>query len=813
MPTEALPTEAAPTDVPPTEAAPTEAPVEVVPTEAPVVTEVPVEVTPVPTENRVIVTPDVVATDAPEAPQVAQTFVVNSLGDQGDAVSDGQCDTVNGAPFTCTLRAAIDEANATTDADTIRFNIPGPGAKEIILGSTLTITNPVTIDGRTQPGYPAVPPPFTTPLIGIDGPGGLLDEAIGVNASNSAIIGLAIYGSGNAGIMINGSNNRIERSWIGLDLTGADAGNLYGVYVVDGTNNRIGGTGGVGNVVSGNTVAGVSIDANAATLNRVIGNRIGTNAAGTAPIANGIGLSLYSNTLVSRNLISGNTGDGIFTQNALGPTTVISGNRIGTNAAGLAALANGGNGIDVNSDVVIGPGNVISGNGEVGILVDNSNANGLRIEGNIIGLAANGNTTLGNINGISINAVNNVVIGGVTPSQRNVVSGNYNGIQIINSVGTRIVGNYVGTDSTGLQDRGNANEGIILSAGTTLTRIGGRLPGERNVISGNGGVNQAHGIVLLGTDSNWIVGNFIGVNAAGGGSLPNTASGIGIYTGSDNNVVGGTAPGAGNRIANSGAHGVHIGTDDNDGSLYNRVTGNSIYNNSLLGINIGLNAVLENDTNAPNDSDGGANGRQNYPVLSRVANLSATQSRYEGYLESESDTVYRLAFYASPACDPSGNGEGRVFLGVGAVSVYSAEEPGYFGITLSRVVPSGWFVTATAQHEDGATSEFSKCLRINTAVVGRPVVITPANGAVTSDPTPDFDWATVPGADSYRLIISRANTIETAPDIVTLKGIIADQTTLVSMLDTGELYFWRVAAVKDGVIGPFSAPRRLFISP
>jgi CSLREA domain-containing protein len=173
MPTEALPTEAAPTDVPPTEAAPTEAPVEVVPTEAPVVTEVPVEVTPVPTENRVIVTPDVVATDAPEAPQVAQTFVVNSLGDQGDAVSDGQCDTVNGAPFTCTLRAAIDEANATTDADTIRFNIPGPGAKEIILGSTLTITNPVTIDGRTQPGYPAVPPPFTTPLIGIDGPGGL----------------------------------------------------------------------------------------------------------------------------------------------------------------------------------------------------------------------------------------------------------------------------------------------------------------------------------------------------------------------------------------------------------------------------------------------------------------------------------------------------------------------------------------------------------------------------------------------------------------------------------------------------------------
>jgi hypothetical protein len=57
----------------------------------------------------------------------------------------------------CTLRAAIQQANATAGADAINFNIPGTGVKTIAVGATglgdlPTITDPVTINGYTQPG-------------------------------------------------------------------------------------------------------------------------------------------------------------------------------------------------------------------------------------------------------------------------------------------------------------------------------------------------------------------------------------------------------------------------------------------------------------------------------------------------------------------------------------------------------------------------------------------------------------------------------------------------------------------------------------
>jgi CSLREA domain-containing protein len=53
----------------------------------------------------------------------AAVFVVDSVGDEPDAdVTDGVCQTAVG---TCTLRAAIEQANA------IHFDIPGPGVHTI----------------------------------------------------------------------------------------------------------------------------------------------------------------------------------------------------------------------------------------------------------------------------------------------------------------------------------------------------------------------------------------------------------------------------------------------------------------------------------------------------------------------------------------------------------------------------------------------------------------------------------------------------------------------------------------------------------
>src|SRR5215207_2898324 len=60
------------------------------------------------------------------------TFTVNSAADLADVnVGDGICDADGAVGNLCTLRAAINEANVTTDADIINFNIPGTGVKTI----------------------------------------------------------------------------------------------------------------------------------------------------------------------------------------------------------------------------------------------------------------------------------------------------------------------------------------------------------------------------------------------------------------------------------------------------------------------------------------------------------------------------------------------------------------------------------------------------------------------------------------------------------------------------------------------------------
>ena len=83
----------------------------------------------------------------------AGTFVVDSVGDAPDAdLTDGICRTSLG---TCTLRAAIEQANASAGADTIAFSIPGPGVHTISPTAYLPILTDdggVTIDGYSQPG-------------------------------------------------------------------------------------------------------------------------------------------------------------------------------------------------------------------------------------------------------------------------------------------------------------------------------------------------------------------------------------------------------------------------------------------------------------------------------------------------------------------------------------------------------------------------------------------------------------------------------------------------------------------------------------
>ena len=162
------------------------------------------------------VTPAHSSPDYSRAVPNATTFVVNSTSDMGDAnPGDGVCDAGGGV---CTLRAAIMEANALAGADVIQFAIGG-GAQTInITSSTPWISDTVTIDATTQPGYSGVP------LIEIDGSGsgggGGDGLTIAPGAPGCTIRGLMINRFPGSGISIGSDNNLVESCIIGTEATG-----------------------------------------------------------------------------------------------------------------------------------------------------------------------------------------------------------------------------------------------------------------------------------------------------------------------------------------------------------------------------------------------------------------------------------------------------------------------------------------------------------------------------------------------------------------------------------------------------------------
>ncbi|MDB5349626.1 MAG: cya 2 [Planctomycetota bacterium] len=200
-----------------------------------------------------------------------------------------------------------------------------------------------------------------------------------------------------------------------------------------------------------------------------------------------------------------------------------------------------------------------------------------RVQGNIIGLDANGNA-LANGNGVIVLSSSNILIGGKTTSARNVISGSGFGVNVNESSNITIQGNYIGTDATGLLNRRN-QYGIYLNSGATNNLIGGILPGEGNLISANYyGVLISGDFVLGATNDpsgNLVEGNTIGLDAAGA-PMGNLYNGVMIVSGR-NNTIGGSIPGSANVIAGNGGNGVYLG-------------GVSTVNNLIAGNYVGTDA-------------------------------------------------------------------------------------------------------------------------------------------------------------------------------------------------------------------------------
>ena len=196
----------------------------------------------------------------------AATFTVDSTADSSDInAGDGICDDGAG---NCTLRAAIEEANASAGHDAVHFSI-GSGIQTITPSSSLpVITDSVTIDGTSQPGFSG------TPVIELDGSGAGSADGLRITAGNSRVRAMVINRFEGQGILIqtNGGNTIIG-NYIGTDITGTlDLGNAFqGVRITGGSQlNIIGGaTVGERNIISGNDGNGVEIIETGALVGKI----------------------------------------------------------------------------------------------------------------------------------------------------------------------------------------------------------------------------------------------------------------------------------------------------------------------------------------------------------------------------------------------------------------------------------------------------------------------------------------------------------------------------------------------------------------
>ena len=405
------------------------------------------------------------------------------------------------------------------------------------------------------------------------------DNQIGGTSAEARNI---VSGNALAGIVlqtVNATGNVIEGNYAGLGADGttpvpnvsSSNGKGDGVILNNAPSNTIGGTAaGAGNVIASNGGDGILIT-DGATGTTVQGNLIGTDGSGLLPRGNTFsGIAIFSGqhtiggaTAVARNVIADNGVFGVAVEGGSG--TVIQGNYIGLGADGATPLGNRGTTIGGTGDGVFIKdatgtevlGNTISGNADDGVQL--SNATSTTVQDNRIGTNAAGTAAAPNADGVDLGAsASNVVAD-------NLLSGNTgSGIDMEDSSDNTITGNLIGLDVTGTSALGNGVDGIFIGGGSTNNQIGGTAAGDGNTISANGLI----GIEIEGgsTSGNVVQGNRIGANAAGTVALGNGEDGV-LIEGAPSNTIGGAVPDAGNLISGNGDDGIDVFASGSTGTL------------------------------------------------------------------------------------------------------------------------------------------------------------------------------------------------------------------------------------------------------
>jgi parallel beta-helix repeat protein len=515
--------------------------------------------------------------------------------------------TVNAASGTAagSLPWAINQANATPNLaggnDVIVF---AAGITTVLLAADLVSpTEPVTINASNG---------STVPTVALNGAnrGFLISNA---GAAGTIIKGFAIY-SCTDGIEINGvSNITIENCWFGLNLSTLAAYTTPttkitsdGIYINNSSNIIVGGTTPQArNVISACSAQGINITVS--TNCSIIGNYIGTSVDGLTTrtntlngiyISNSSSITIGGASLNHRNVISGNTENGIFTDNC--DNSNILNNFIGVNVTGTSMLGNTASGIYMqtgsNGNTIGGSNyksrNIISGNVRNGVDINGSTGN--IIKGNFIGPDVTGKIDFGNtLSGLVLINSTNTSVGGPLVPERNVISGNTNdGIFMSNADNNTFENNFMGVDSTGAMILSNGNSGIFGDATSDGNTIGGTSYNKRNIISGN----LKNGIAFSGGINNIIKGNFIGTDVTGKIDLGNTWSG-GSFIGCNTFTIGGSTSAERNIISGNSDCGIYVDNSDNNIFQNNYIGTDSTGNGALGNGNHGILMVSTSDNN------------------------------------------------------------------------------------------------------------------------------------------------------------------------------------------------------------------------
>jgi parallel beta-helix repeat protein len=467
---------------------------------------------------------------APRIVHADAAFVVDSTADTFLMGSpNGICDDGSGH---CTLREALIEAYYASGAKTITFaNSILPATINLVNGTLdlpgddVLIDGPgassLTIDasalGPGSRGFAVTGNGNTIQHLRVDGApeyGMIIYEATSGSANNNTIHDVIVTGSGYDGIVVHayygvgGAGNSVTDSLIGVgewsdtacdETQGNDASGLW-------LSGKIRSTLVQGNRIVCNGDAGIYVVDTTVTDTDILDNRVGTD--GDHAMGNGFAglLSQGSDVEIEGNLVSGNAGIGIWVNT--GDGVQVTGNKIGTNASGSAAIPNGGDGVYLGNlarNVVVGSAsdaaarNLVSGNGGSGIAVSGTPTSGNppQIDGNLIGLDAAGTAALPNATaGLYIVYVDRPLTVGVDGAAVDqIISGNDGwGIRLYDSQNVTVgSSNYVGVaaDHTTPMGNGGPGIGVAWANSSTLTPA---------VVAHNGG-----GIIVEGDSSSGIL--------------------------------------------------------------------------------------------------------------------------------------------------------------------------------------------------------------------------------------------------------------------------------------------------------------------